>query len=78
MKFTVKVSMFDLTIEDLEDTFDCVIVNDEAELLLLFKHVKCELGDAQKTVRYAIPLNSIESFSVEPIYEDNKQKISRC
>lgn len=70
--------MFDLTIEDLEDIFDCVIVNDESELLLLFKHVPCEFGDSQKTVRYAIPLNSIESFSVEPIYEDNKQKISRC
>ena len=78
MKFVVKVSMFDLTIEDLEDTFDCVIVNDESELLLLFKLVPCELGNTQKTVRYAIPLNSIESFSVEPIYEDNKQKISRC
>lgn len=78
MKFVVKVSMFDLTIEDLDDTFDCVIVNDQSELLLLFKEVESNLGDAQKTIRYAIPLNSIESFSVEPIYEDNKSKISSC
>lgn len=78
MKFVVKVSSFDLTIPDLEDTFDCVIVNDDSEILLLFKQIKCELPNTQKTVRYAIPLNSIESFSVEPIYEDNKQKISRC
>lgn len=78
MKFSVKVSLFDLTVPDLEDTFDCVIVNDESELLLLFKEVKSEFGKAQKTFRYAIPLNSIESFSVEPIYEDNEQKISRC
>ena len=78
MKFSVKVSLFDLTIPDLEDTFDCVIVNDESEMLLLFKHVECLIGETQKTVRYAIPLNSIESFSVEPIYEDNEQKIPRC
>lgn len=78
MKFVVKVSLFDLTIEDLEDTFDCVIVNDESEMLLLFKNVPCELGEGHKTIRYAVPLNSIESFSVEPFYEDNKQKISRC
>ena len=71
MKFNVKVSMFDSTIEDLEDTFHCVIVNEQSELLLLFKHVPCELGSSEKTVRYAIPLNSIESFSVEPIYETN-------
>jgi len=78
MKFVVKVSLFDLTIEELKDTFDCVIVNDESEMLLLFKNVPSKFGGLQETVRYAIPLNSIESFSVEPIYEDNKQKIPSC
>lgn len=78
MKFVVKVLSSDLSIPVLEDTFDCIIVNDDSELLFLFKKIRCELPSTEKTVRYAIPLNSIESFSVDPVNEDNKQKIPSC
>ena len=71
MNFKVKVSMFDSAFADLNDTFHCVSVNEESEVLVLFKHVPCDLERSEKIVRYAIPLNSIESFSVEPIYEKN-------
>lgn len=78
MNFSVKVSLFDSTVPDLEDIFGDIIVNEDSGLLLLFKELDSDFGKAQKIVRYAIPLNSIESFSVEPIYEDNEQKIPRC
>lgn len=75
MLFKVKVKFVNLD-EDIDDMFYSVYVNEDAEMLLLFKEVKTT-KNCQKVMRYAIPLNVIDWYEVTP-YEDNEQKIPRC
>ena len=62
---------------NLEDEFYYVHINDEAEVLLLFKQDVDENG-MNVDKRYAIPLTAIDTVEIVPIYEDNGQKVSRC
>ena len=78
MSYHVKVSFFGNAIEDLEDDFYAVIIDDNAEYLLLFKDIQNVENPAEKIMRYSIPLNNISTFSVVPHYEDNKPKVPRC
>lgn len=61
----------------LEDEFYYFHINDEAEVLLLFKQDIDENG-MNVDKRYSIPLTAIDTVEIVPIYEDNGQKISRC
>lgn len=67
-----------MDIPDLEDDFYCVITDEQNEMLLLFKEAPESSRKFEKVIRYAIPLNELESYEVLPIYEDNKPKVSSC
>ena len=77
--FEIKVEFIYKRTPKLTGRFNCVHVNEEQEVLLLFQDISDSYDPRhQKMLRYAIPLNDIESLEIVPIYEDNGQKIHSC
>lgn len=76
MSYLVKVMLNNM--DKLEGEFYHVMIDDNSEIVFLFKEGKESRDGVDKVIRYTIPLNRIESLEISPIYEDNEQKISSC
>lgn len=76
MYFIVEVTFFHG--EKLQDSYCSAYINEDSEMLMLFKDISEPYTKTNKMIRYAIPLTDIQSVVFKPIYEDNRQKISRC
>lgn len=63
---------------DFKGRFNSAYINEESEMLMLFREDSSKSEIPHRTVRYAIPLNVIETLEIVPIYEDNGQKIHSC
>lgn len=63
---------------DFKDRVNSVYINEDSEMLMLFKEDSNKSDVPHKTVRYAIPLNVIETLEINPIYENNRQTIFGC
>ena len=61
-----------------EGRFNSTYINEDSEMLMLFREDSNKGELPHRTVRYAIPLADIDSVEIVPIYEDNGQKIPRC
>ena len=78
MVYKVKVIFNDKITPSLEGRFNSTYINEDSEMLMLFREDSNRGEIPHRTVRYAIPLTVIDNMEIVPIYEDNGQKISRC
>ncbi len=78
MVYKVKVIFNDKIMPSFEGRFNSTYINEDSEMLMLFREDSNKGELPHRTVRYAIPLADIDSVEIVPIYEDNGQKIPRC
>lgn len=78
MIYKVKVIFNNKLLTNLEGRFNSAYVNEESEVLMLFREESNRDEILHRTIRYAIPLSHIDTLEISPIYEDNGQKICSC